>query len=299
MLPDKKKRSYQDIFECIRESLNLRDLELSATSFVSDFETNIRQTFEETFPNVPVKGCYFHYAKAIWSRVKKSGMQKYYSNKSDEPKFGSFVRLMIGLPFLKTEDILKGVKNIRKVSSQLKTKKCRDFATSMLNYIESFWLKLDLNIWNMFKVKTRTNNLAEGYNYALGSKKIISKHPNPYTLISVIKDELNIAEDQALVEVMCKTKKKISVKYKKLRERQDSLMKSYSKGNIELLVYQQTMGNACIHNADFRSDLDPDPYGYGIPGVQDDLDETDSLSDESLNLEKSFDGSELTVFDGS
>ena len=70
---------------------------------------------------------------------------------------------------------------IRKVSSQLKTKKCRDFATSRLNYIESFWLKLDLNIWNMFKVKTRTNNLAEGYNYALGSKKIISKHPNPYT----------------------------------------------------------------------------------------------------------------------
>jgi len=194
LLPDKKKRSYQDIFECIRESLNLRDLELSATSFVSDFETNIRQTFEETFPNVPVKGCYFHYAKAIWSRVKKSGMQKYYSKKSDEPKFGSFVRLMIGL----------------------------------------LWLKLDLNIWNMFKVKTRTNNLAEGYNYALGSKKIISKHPNPYTLISVIKDELNIAEDQALVEVMCKTKKKISVKYKKLRERQDSLMKSYSKGNIEL-----------------------------------------------------------------
>ncbi len=59
-------------------------------------------------------------------------------------------------------------------------------------------------------------------------------------------------------------------------------MKSYSKGNIELLVYQQTMGNACIHNADFRSDLDP--YGYGIPGVQDDLDETDSLSNESLSV---------------
>ena len=95
---------------------------------------------------------------------------------------------------------------------------------------------------------------------------------------------------------MCKTKKKISVKYKKLRERQDSLMKSYSKGNIELLVYQQTMRNACIRNADFRSDLDPDPYGYGIPGGKDDLDETDSLSDKSLNLENSFDGFELTVF---
>ena len=57
------------------------------------------------------------------------------------------------------------------------------------------------------------------------------------------------------------------------------------------------MGNACIRIADFRSDLDPDPYGYLIIGGKDDLDETDSLSDESSNLEKSFDGSELTVFD--
>ena len=125
---------------------------------------------------------------------------------------------------------------------------------------------------------------------------VLCEQEKIYTLISVIKDELHIAEDQALVEVMRKTKKKISVKYKKLRERQDSLMKSYSKGNIELLVYQQTMRNACIRNADFRSDLDPDPYGYGIPGGKDDLDETDSLSDKSLNLENSFDGFELTVF---
>ena len=40
-------------------------------------------------------------------------MQKYYSKKSDKPKFGSFVRLLIGLPFSKTEDILKEEKNIR------------------------------------------------------------------------------------------------------------------------------------------------------------------------------------------
>ena len=57
---------------------------------------------------------------------KQSGQdwKKFYAKillkKSDEHKFGSLVRLLIGPPFLKTEDILKGVKNIRKVSCQLK-----------------------------------------------------------------------------------------------------------------------------------------------------------------------------------
>ena len=34
----------------------------------------------------------------------------------------------------------------------------------------------------------RTNNRAEAYNNVIGSK--VRMHPNPYTLISVIKDEL-------------------------------------------------------------------------------------------------------------
>ena len=50
-------------------------------------------------------------------------------------------------------------------------------------------------------------------------------------------------------------------------------------------------------NADFRFDLDPDPYGYGIPGDIDYIDDIDSQSDGSLNLENSFDGSELSVFE--
>ena len=36
---------------------------------------------------------------------------------------------------------------------------------------------------------------------------VLCEQEKIYTLISVIKDELHIAEDQALVEVMCKTKK--------------------------------------------------------------------------------------------
>ena len=120
LLSDKKKRSCQNIFECIRDLWTLRDLDLSATSSVSDFENNIRRTFEEKFPNILIKKCYFHFAKAIRSRVKKKWFAKIQFKKRDEPKFGSFVRLLIGVPLFKIEYILKGVKNKRKVFSQLK-----------------------------------------------------------------------------------------------------------------------------------------------------------------------------------
>lgn len=59
----------------------------------------------------------------------------------------------------------------------------------MIAYIESYWMQMDLTVWNMFKVKDRTNNKAEGYNYALGSKKVISRHPNPYQgIYEILKD---------------------------------------------------------------------------------------------------------------
>ena len=87
---------------------------MSAKTFISDFEQNIRTTFNEFFPEVDTQGSYFHFGKSIWSRVKKGGMATFYSQKSSEPRFGSFIRLKIGLPFLKIEDIPRGIKNIEK-----------------------------------------------------------------------------------------------------------------------------------------------------------------------------------------
>ena len=91
------------MFSCLKRALEERELELSAQTFMSDFEHNIRSTFNEYFPEVQPQGCYFHYGKAIWARVKKNGMASYYSKNGLEPKFGSFVRLIIGLPFVKVE----------------------------------------------------------------------------------------------------------------------------------------------------------------------------------------------------
>ena len=49
-------------------------------------------------------------------------MSPYYNVGSSEPKFGNFVRLLLGLPYLKIEDLRKGFENAEKLLSVLKLK---------------------------------------------------------------------------------------------------------------------------------------------------------------------------------
>ena len=204
LLPDKSKRSYDDLFNGLNIALKKRDLELSAEYFMSDFETNIRKSFKEYFPEIMAKGCHFHFSKSIWGRVKKAGLQSYYSVKSNDPKFGPFIRSIFGLPYVKLCDLERSVNNIKKLSNLLITPKCKNFAKEMLTYLNSQWINghIEPELWNMFMHKgARTNNQCEGYNYKLGAKKILCKHPNVYILASTIRDELIVSQDNAMVNL--------------------------------------------------------------------------------------------------
>ena len=80
----------------MKYALEARDLEISASNFISDFETNIPNNFKKVFPGVKLQGCFFHFGKAIWSRVKSGGVKSFYSSKSCEKNFGFFIRLILG-----------------------------------------------------------------------------------------------------------------------------------------------------------------------------------------------------------
>ena len=71
----------------------------------------------------------------------------------------------------------------------------------MNKYIEKTWIRgaYPPATWNMFQHEgVKTNNHAEGYNFKLGNKKRISKHPNPYVLVDVIKQEFSESFDDAI-----------------------------------------------------------------------------------------------------
>ena len=67
LLPDKKRGSYDAMFSMLKEALELRGLSLSGQWFMADFEVVIRDSSSSHFEEVEVKGCGFHFCKAIIS----------------------------------------------------------------------------------------------------------------------------------------------------------------------------------------------------------------------------------------
>ena len=65
---------------------------------VKHFCPILKSTYQNISLNAKIetKGCLFHFGKAIWKRVTDHGMKRYYSQTSDEPKFGHFIRLILG-----------------------------------------------------------------------------------------------------------------------------------------------------------------------------------------------------------
>ena len=177
LLPDKKKESYLCMFSLLKESMEKLGLELSATHFMSDFELAIRDSFMSTFPGIEVKGCAFHFSKAILSKVSKSGFKGDYQNCAE---FAAFVRAIFGLAYVPLSRLAEAVRNLFILAKRLDDRQAK-FALVMIEYVQKTWINGSFppQTWNMFQHEGQTtNNFSEGYNFRLGNKKTISKHPN-------------------------------------------------------------------------------------------------------------------------
>ena len=256
LLPDKKRETYDLMFSLLKDALSVRGLELSASNFMSDFEVAIRDSFTEHFPGISPKGCQFHFSKAIISKVSKSGFKSDYSNKSCL-KFSSFIRSIIGLAFVPLDRFSEGVRNLFVLAKRLSGRQ-KKFAVKMIDYVSRVWVNghYPPETWNMFQHEgVTTNNNSEAYNFRLGNKKRISKHPNVYLFVSVIIEELKASMSDA---VMAKTgninKKSWSAGSKKEKnaKMKETLVDKLKENNIELICYQQAMGGATIQSSAVR-----------------------------------------------
>ena len=236
------------MFSMIKDALADRGLSVSAEFFMSDFEQNIRNSFTQFFPDVKPKGCHFHYAKAVFSKVSKNGLKPVYSDVKNS-KFAGFVRACIGLPYVPLERLNEGVRNLYILATRLKGRQ-RRFSVKMIKYIEKTWIRgaYPPATWNMFQHEgVKTNNHAEGYNFKLGNKKRISKHPNPYVLVDVFKQEFSESLDDAITAKSGNPNKKYkSKKLTNLINKRTELERNLKAGNTELIIYQQAMGGSVI-----------------------------------------------------
>ena len=231
------------------------------------------------FSGIIVKGCIFHFAKAIVSKVQKKGFKGDFSNVKANGPFCGFIRAILGLPYVPPERMNEGIRNLYILCRQL-TGKQRSFGIAMIKYVESTWIRGSYPVitWNVFNYDgVTTNNNSEAYNRKLGAK--LNAHPNVYVLMEKIKEEMVSSRLDALAAQTGNRNVK-SLKHKKnveMQKRREVLKEKLKNGKIELRIYQQSMGGLLTFTGTENDDNVDDHFFSNNLDVPDDPIEVPSL----------------------
>ena len=167
-LPDKKKQTYRAFFNQLKDAMDQIGESLSAEYVMCDFEIGIRNSLREVWPEMIVKGCHFHMAKALWKRVVDAGLKTEYSTPGND-NLVALVVAAIGMAYVPIDQLEKAFDIMKKIASQLPSGKQKKFGKSFLSYFKKTWMDKSGDFppsdWNFYNFKgVTTNNFNEGYN---------------------------------------------------------------------------------------------------------------------------------------
>jgi len=98
LLSGKSESVYDSVWTALKTLLGD---DFNPTEGMSDFEIASRKTAHRKF-NIVVKGCYFHYTRAVSKNLLKIGLGKSYAS---YPAFKRWARLVLAIPLLPADDI--------------------------------------------------------------------------------------------------------------------------------------------------------------------------------------------------
>ena len=176
-------------------------------------------------------------------------MKSVYSQ-PENSKLAVFIRASIGLPYVPLNRINEGVKLLQELAKELKGKQY-DFGQKFVSYMMTTWINgnFEPSTWNFYAHRgITTNNNNEAYNYRIGHRKALGHavHPNPYLLISVLKDELQNGIDDCLAAAIGNPNLKTFRSRINVIDRKKNLMKNLHEHDTDLCTYMKAMGVLCL-----------------------------------------------------
>ena len=132
-----------------------------------DYEVAICQSLMESFPDIVIHGCHFHFSQAINRNVNQMGLMLEYKT---EGAIRQIIKGIYSLPYLPPRDMHPAFNAIADKARQEET--CEKLM-KFLDYVESYWLRS--SIWrpcniSVYQRLVRTNNDLEGYHNRLNSR---------------------------------------------------------------------------------------------------------------------------------
>ncbi|KAL0880256.1 hypothetical protein ABMA27_002713 [Loxostege sticticalis] len=157
LLSDKKTETYTALFNILKSQFP----NWEPIKYHCDFELGAINSIYKVFPNIEIKGCYYHWQQAMWRMGKKI-----FGIKKSKPQ-ARVVALCSVLPLLPSERLLEGWEYIK---SRCNTENIK--IQNFLNYLQRFWLKNDIvKTLSVFGERHRTNNVSESWHSKLTLKK--------------------------------------------------------------------------------------------------------------------------------
>lgn len=126
----KTAESYKALFEYIEKEI----FKLKPVEFMTDYEDGMRLAIKKHWPTVTIRGCWFHYSKAILKRCRKLGLAKLLKE-NDNAK--AIKKQLAALPLLPANQIEEGFTVIKKLATKKKLSKRFE---RLFSYVGRYWL---------------------------------------------------------------------------------------------------------------------------------------------------------------
>ena len=186
---NKSQGTYEKILEIISEKvLAITGHEGIPEAFQTDFEIAMINALKSKWPLLMIKGCFFHYVKAIFGKAYELGLKSHVSMINYPVRY--LVKGCASLAFIPAETVHSEFTKLTNVLQQ--DAEYIIAASRFISYMRAYWIghrndslqidvqpRYQISQWNQFQVfSDRTNNKVEGWHNKLN--KIMERKNNIY-----------------------------------------------------------------------------------------------------------------------
>ncbi|XP_072377879.1 uncharacterized protein [Diabrotica undecimpunctata] len=188
LLTNKTQETYTRVFQ----QLKVLNPALRPLTIMMDFERAAMNAAQTEFPNVRIRGCFFHFSQCMWRHIQSAGLQRRYI---ENPDFALHLRQLTALAFVPDNHVVRVYEEL--LNSDFYTQN-EELLVPLINYFEDTWVGrlarrgnrrqplFPANVWNCYDLADqdipRTNNAVEGWHNSFSSllnKQYISGNVPP------------------------------------------------------------------------------------------------------------------------
>ncbi|XP_039486740.1 uncharacterized protein LOC120448669 isoform X2 [Drosophila santomea] len=161
LMTRKTELCYQHLFTYVDSNICC----LKGASFISDYETAMRNALKNLHPSMNFYSCWFHFTQACKRKARKTyGLEKML--KCNKPAYLLFMKFLY-LPLLPATKIVEAF-NLLEIQAAALSKE--NFSPFLKYYKKQWLIKEGPKNISVFKRSTRTTSSVEAYNLNLGNK---------------------------------------------------------------------------------------------------------------------------------